>query len=82
MQKDIEEKCHKLAQLSQIACEIATKFDEDLTDRLSLMDLNFSFDGLGKLYNDLGRACEVSKLAKVIVLFLFIFSFPVSYVTD
>ncbi|KAF3328569.1 hypothetical protein FCM35_KLT05647 [Carex littledalei] len=61
----IEEKCHKLAQFSQKACKIATKLDEDLTDRLSLMDLNFSFDGLGKLYNDLGRACETSKLAKI-----------------
>lgn len=76
MQKDVEEKCHKLAQLSQKACAIATKLDEDLTDRLSLMDLNFySFDGLGRLYNDLGKACDVSKLAKVILLFLFIFLF-------
>ncbi|XP_078175024.1 uncharacterized protein LOC144568536 [Carex rostrata] len=66
MQKDIEEKCHKLAQLSQKACEIATKLDDDLTDRLCLMDLNFySFDGLGRLYNDLGKACDVSKLAKL-----------------
>jgi hypothetical protein len=69
MQKNFEEGRHKLAQISQRACELAQKVDENLTDTLSLMDLNFSLDGLGLLYDDLSKACEVSKLAKVIVLF-------------
>jgi hypothetical protein len=75
MQKNFEESRQKLAQISQRACELAQKVDENLTDTLSLMDLNFSFDGLGQLYDDLGKACEPSKLAKVIVLFFFFLVF-------